>query len=137
MAILAAVLYFGWPIIQTMIVLSPIPDPSDLKHRAANLASKVKGAFAGIGGEEAHPNIANYQSSFDKAPEVMGDDSDDNDEEDVGRDFSSKKDLNYDSDEKDEFGNSEQTELVVLDPKPSQEPAKKNIPKLKKPGKQQ
>ena len=33
-AILAVVLYYGWPIIQTMIVLSPIPDPSDVKSKA-------------------------------------------------------------------------------------------------------
>jgi hypothetical protein len=115
-----------------MIVLSPIPDPSDLKHRAGNFVSKVKGAFASMGGDG--DNAGTYQSNFDKAPDVLGDDSDDNDEEDVGKDFSSKKDLNYDSDEKDEFGNSEQTELVVLEPKPKQEQPKKNIPKLKKPG---
>ncbi len=64
---------------------------------------------------------------------MLGDGSDD-DEEDIGRDFSKKKDLNYDSDEKEEFGNSEHMELVSLDTRKKDEPPKKNVPKLKKPG---
>jgi hypothetical protein len=36
MAILGALLYYGWPIIEAIIVLSPIPDPSDLKRSAQN-----------------------------------------------------------------------------------------------------
>lgn len=64
---------------------------------------------------------------------MLGDGSDD-DEEDIGRDFSKKKDLNYDSDEKEEFGNSEHLELVSLDTRKKDEPPKKNVPKLKKPG---
>lgn len=64
MAILAAVVYFGWPIIQTMIVLSPIPDASDLKHRAGGIVARVKSAFAGSGSEGARPNAGTYQSDF-------------------------------------------------------------------------
>lgn len=92
----------------------------------------VKGMFAGTAAE-ARPNAAQYQTNFDNAPDVLGDDSDE-DEEDIGRDFSKSKDLNYDSDEKDEFGNAEQTELISLDNSEAKAPAKKNVPKLKKPG---
>lgn len=105
MAILAAVVYYGWPIIQTMIVLSPIPDPSDLHHKAQNLAKKVKGYISG-GGEGERPSNVNYQPGFDNGPDTLLED-DEEDEEDVGRNFSQTKDLNYDSDEKDEFSNSE------------------------------
>lgn len=129
--ILAVVCYYGWPIIQTIIVLSPIPDPSDLKNRASGVFTKIKGKLTG--NSEQRPNNEAYQSNFDKAPDVLGDGSDD-DEEDIGRDFSQKKDLNYDSDEKEEFGNSEQMELVSLDTRKKNEPTKKNVPKLKKPG---
>ena len=129
--ILAVVCYYGWPIIQTMIVLSPIPDPSDVKNRASGMLRSLRGKLGGAG-EAARPSNESYQSNFDKAPDMHGDGSDD-DEEDIGRDFSQKKDLNYDSDEKDEYGHSDQTELVSLDTRKN-EPAKKHVPKLKKPG---
>lgn len=132
-AILSAVLYFGWPIIQTMIVLSPIPDPSDITKRASNMLSQIKSKMSA--GDSQNPKISkDYVSNFDQAPGVLGGDSDDDDEEYVGRDFSKKKNLNYDSDERDEIQNSEQTELVNLDMKPRDEPVRKNVPKLKKPG---
>lgn len=104
--ILAVVCYYGWPIIQTIIILSPIPDPQDVKNRTSNMFKSIKEKFSG-NKEGARPNSDTYQSNFDKAPDVAGDGSDDDDEEDVGRDFLKKKDLNYDSDEKDEFNNSE------------------------------
>ena len=104
--ILAVVCYYGWPIIQTMIVLSPIPDPQDVKNRASSIFKSIKGKLSG-NGEGARPSSDTYQSNFDKAPDVAGDGSDDDDEEDIGRDFSKKKNLNYDSDEKEEFENSD------------------------------
>lgn len=45
----------------------------------------LKGKLGG-NGEAARPS-GEYQSNFDKAPGVLGDGSDD-DEEDIGRDFS-------------------------------------------------
>lgn len=105
LAILSAVVYFGWPIIQTMIVLSPIPDPSDIKNRASGMFNQIKSSFSS-GDSHARPS-KEYVSNFDQAPGVLGGESDDDDEEDVGRDFSKKKDLNYDSDEKEEIDNSD------------------------------
>jgi hypothetical protein len=66
------------------------------------MISKIKSKLSAA--EERAANV-NYQSGFDKGPESIG--SDDEDEEDVGRNFTQKKDLNYDSDEKDEFGTSD------------------------------
>lgn len=130
MALVAALLYYGWPIIETLIVLSPIPDPKDLKAGAKNVLTTIKGKIAGVGSEGRQAGV-DYQSGFDKGPDTLADD--DEDDEDVGRDFSQSKDLNYDSDEKDEFGNSEQTELVSLDSGKRNDSAKKNVPKLKGP----
>lgn len=104
LAVLSALLYFGWPMIETLIVLSPIPDPKDLKRSAKNVLTTIKGKFTGAS-EEVRSADVNYQSGFEKGPDSLADD--DEDEEDVGRDFSQTKDLNYDSDEKDEFGSSE------------------------------
>ena len=132
-AVLAVVLYYGWPIIQTMIVLSPIPDPADLKRHADDAVRKVKDMFGGS--EAVRPNPGAYSGNFDNAPDVVGGDSDE-DEEDIGRNFNQQKDLNYDSDEKDEFGlqGADETELINLDQPEAKAPAKKNVPKLKKPG---
>ena len=105
LAILSAVVYFGWPIIQTMIVLSPIPDPSDIKNRASGMFNQIRSSFSS-GDSHARPS-KEYVSNFDQAPGILGGESDDDDEEDVGRDFSKKKDLNYDSDEKEEIDNSD------------------------------
>lgn len=81
--------------------MSPIPDPSDVKNRAASYIKSLKSKFAGTSSEQ-RPNACAYKSNFDDAPDILGEDSDDNDEEDIGRDFTKKKDLNYDSDEKEE-----------------------------------
>lgn len=102
--VLAAVLYYGWPIIQTMIVLSPIPDPSDIKSRASSAFKNLKNQFKGSGNER--PNSGVYKSNFEEVPGVLGGESDE-DEEDIGRDFSKGKDLNFDSDEKEELGSAE------------------------------
>lgn len=51
MALIAAILYYGWPMIETLIVLSPIPDPKELKAGAKNVLTTIKGKIAGVGGE--------------------------------------------------------------------------------------
>jgi len=56
------------------------------------------------------------------------DDEEDDEEEDVGRNAASN-DLNYDSDEKEEAGDGDNTELISLDKQPN----KKKVPKLRKP----
>ena len=43
LTVLVIVLYFGWPIIQTMIVFSPIPDPKDVKNQAVGWFKSLKG----------------------------------------------------------------------------------------------
>jgi len=81
------------------------------------------------GGNNA--NQSQYQSNFDQAPANFDDSEGDDDEEDIGsRPDSSRNDLNYDSDEKDEFEGGDSSELISLDGG-----KKKSVPKLAKPGK--
>jgi len=46
--VLSAVCYLGWPIIEAILLLTPIPDPSDLKNQAGGLASKLFNFAASI-----------------------------------------------------------------------------------------
>ena len=39
--ILTAVCYLGWPIIEAILLLTPIPDPADLKNQAGNYLTKA------------------------------------------------------------------------------------------------
>jgi hypothetical protein len=54
-AVLAAVLYFGWPIIEAIIIVLPIPDPQYLKQKIMNgviLLKSLPAAFKGDGKKE-------------------------------------------------------------------------------------
>ena len=62
-AVLSAVCYLGWPIIEAVLLLTPIPDPSDIKSKAGSLMSTATNAaknipamFTGSG-----PDRAQYQ----------------------------------------------------------------------------
>lgn len=41
--IIMAILYFGWPMIEALLIALPIPDPKDVKD-------KLKGMIGGAGG---------------------------------------------------------------------------------------
>ena len=47
-AVFSALLYYGWPIIEAIIILLPIPDPSDLKGTAKNWFGKALEFFMSI-----------------------------------------------------------------------------------------
>lgn len=88
---------------------------------------KIPALLQGGGG----PNRKDYQQNFGDAPGTLDGESDD-DEEDVGQDPS--KNLNYDSDEKEETGDDgASTELISLDSGNGKPKEKKKVPKLRKP----
>lgn len=134
--ILSAVLYFAWPIIEAIWLLTPLPElpAGDIKTKATSIFTSLLSALKKIpellsGGG---PDRKQYQQNFGDAPGTLDGESDD-DEEDVGQDPS--KNLNYDSDEKEETGDDgASTELISLDNSSSGKPKeKKKVPKLRKP----
>jgi len=128
-AVLGAVVYFGWPIIEAIIIVLPIPDPNGLKQPIVKFFSKflaliksLPAAFTGPGKKNEMPGteIAGYKNDFETEPNSLLDDDDE--EEDIGRTGGNK--LDYNSDEKDE-------EVMIA---PVQKRGK-DVPKLKKPNK--
>lgn len=121
MCVFAAVIYFGWPIIEAILIMLPIPDPKIVKNYITDWLTKAR---AGIPKKDRE--MGGYTKDFESAPGGFNEQSDD-DTEDVGKNF--KDSLNYDSDGKMEGHESELIQLDAL-PKPS-----KPVPRLKKPQK--
>ena len=133
-AVLSAVCYLGWPIIEAVLLLTPIPDPSDMKTKAGSLMTTATNAAKGIPAmfSGSGPDRGQYRSGFEQAPDG-GDGSDDDDEEDIGKNAQNDG-LNYDSDEKDDGGDDgASTELISLDNSGGKKSEKKKVPKLRKP----
>jgi hypothetical protein len=136
LAVMGALCYYGWPIIEAVLLLLPIPDPSEMKDKAKDWFNKgvefTKNLPAMVKGEGRAPTPG-YSSQFATPGSLQDEeDSGDDDEEDIGKDMNpSQKALDYDSDEKDDNVDSAQHELISLDGGNS----RKKVPKLKKPGK--
>ena len=137
MAVIGAVLYFAWPIIEALWLLTPLPElpQGDIKTKITQLLSQLLEALKMIpallqGG--GGPNRKEYQQNFGDAPGTLDGESDE-DEEDIGQDPKSKN-LNYDSDEKEETGDDgASTELISLDSGNGKPKERKKVPKLRKP----
>jgi len=136
-AIFAAILYIGWPIIEAVLILLPIPDPTETKDRlvgglksaSAFLVNIPKMISGGAAKDKSGDNGKGYEQNFDNVPGSLADE-DDEDEEDIGKDFAAnRRDLNYDSDEKDLENDNADGELIALDSTPT----RKAVPKLRKP----
>lgn len=135
--VVCAVLYFGWPMIEVLILMTPLPDPAAIKNGCSDWAEKfttcIKDLVAGFSGE-AKPVEAGYAQNFEQAPMNM--DEEDDDEEDVGRDVSNEigKELSYDSDEAEPASDSkmENEDLISFGDGDSNA---KPVPKLRKPRK--
>ena len=134
--IVGLIFYYGWPIIEAIIMVLPI---GDTFSKLAGLIAPVTGFLSSLvtsqprGQQSSSSNSnQNYSSGLANAPgSYMDDDSDD---EDVGKAITStKKPLDYDSDEKDddnEVGTSGGgNELIDL----GGSKAAGNIPKLSGP----
>ena len=105
-AVIGAICYYGWPVIEAVLLLLPIPDPNDLVGSAKEYGGKawdsVKG-MAGKGGQGGN-SAPGYNQQFE-APGSLQDDEDDDDEEDIGRDATPRGGaLDYDSDEQEAAG---------------------------------
>lgn len=144
-ALLAGILYYGWPIIEAILLVLPIPDPKDSISRVKSAASAAGGMVnsAMSSNRGPHQNThrhAEYSSNLDAQPEAFIED-DDNSDDDVGKPMNSG--LNYDSDDKNDEelvvgASTAQSELIDLSGGSSsgsgeQRKAAAKIPKLSKP----
>jgi len=99
-AILAAALYYGWPIIEAIIIVLPLPGDSieKVKSAAGAATGLVQGALSSNRGPPSggpHMN-SQYSSNLEQQPDAFLED-DDNSDEDIGKPM---KGLDYDSDDK-------------------------------------
>ena len=100
LAVIGAICYYGWPIIEAVLVLLPIPDPSELKNKAKEYSGK---AMEMVGAGKKNDDSIGYQQQFGMPGTLQDDSGDDDDEEDIGKEATKhQKALDYDSDERDE-----------------------------------
>jgi hypothetical protein len=88
MIVCGAVLYYGWPVIEAIVILLPIPDPKILKESIMGYASKAWGFFMGLIGKGANSSSEGYQQDLENMKPntfMPEDDDDDDDENDVGK----------------------------------------------------
>ncbi len=139
--VIGLALYYGWPIIEGIVIILPIPDPKEILQKVKSI---LLGTFQSAQSSLKPPQKKGpgYASNFNQAPETLGDSDD---EDDIGRtpQLGPKKKapknnsgLSYgDSDEDEE---KEGTQLITLDGASSTNrdrthSAAENVPKLQRP----
>jgi hypothetical protein len=151
-ALITACLYYGWPIIEAVILVLPIPDPKDsiekVKSFAGSATDFVKDSISGGPGGRSGPRDprADYSSNLEAPPEAFmdpdGDDSDDDLGKPAGDDTKDSVGLDYDSDDRNDdelvavSGSNPASELIDLggsEDRGGQGKAAANIPKLSGP----
>ena len=137
--ILVAIFYYGWPIIEAVLLMLPIPDPKEQIEKVKSFAGAAGGALQGVMSTPSRrpDGNAGYSGNLEAAPGAYleGDDSSD---EDLKAAAPAEK-LNYDSDPEEKADDesvpvtaeSPSSELIDLGGSTSESsgPAKK-IPKL-------
>lgn len=81
-ALAAVALYYGWPIIEAIILVLPIPDPKDSLDRVKNAASSATDMVSGAITSNRPP--AEYSQNLNAQPDGFMMD-DDNSDEDIGK----------------------------------------------------
>ena len=69
--IVAALLYFGWPLFEAALIALPIPDPKDVKDKVKNMLKS--------GETRTSLKSREYTKNFNQAPECLGESSDEED----------------------------------------------------------
>ena len=134
-AAISAICYYGWPMIEAILLMLPIPDPSDAQEKINQFSNQAMSMVKGNSNKDKQ--LGEYRSNFDAPKGSDDEDEDDNDdEEDIGRSANTKKkDLDYDSDEKQDLNDEDdgaKHELINLDDTKDSK-SKKKVPKLRKP----
>jgi len=89
MFILLAICYYGWPIIEGIIILLPLPDPKGLKQSSTSFITKFLAGLKSVpaifkSGNPQSGAPAGYRQDFEMAPGNLAEEDDD-DELDIGR----------------------------------------------------
>ena len=89
LCIILAICYFGWPIIEGIIILLPLPDPKILKQQLGSLLIKFKAILASIpalfkSGNAQSGAPAGYRQDFELAPGSLAEE-DDEEDLDIGK----------------------------------------------------
>jgi hypothetical protein len=134
--LLGGIFYYGWPVIEAIMISLPIPDPKDVTEKLKGVFKRQgKSAKRGddSGTKKPQGKAAGYQEGFNQAPESLEEEEDD-DDDDVGKPINlNNHPINYDSDEE-----KHNNELINLDgPSTTSRDriatAAEQIPKLQKP----
>lgn len=88
LTVIGLALYYGWPVLEALIILLPIPDPKDLLERGksfitGSVAAVAKSAKSG-GALTKSAKGPGYASNFNQAPDTLGE-SDEEGEDDIGK----------------------------------------------------
>ncbi len=78
-SIVALTVYFGWPVIEAIIILLPLPDPKDVTEKVKSIFNRASNAASSAAGSKRSPG-GHYTGNFKEAPETLGE----SDEEDLG-----------------------------------------------------
>jgi hypothetical protein len=145
LAIIGLACYYGWPVIEALIIVLPIPDPKEIW---AKVKSCLTGSVQSLSQTSRSASIAKkgpYARDFNQAPDTLGESDE---EDDIGkvpklqahRKEAGKKSsgLSYGDSDDDENEEKDQTQLITLDgatPNPvglrdRTQSAAENIPKL-------
>jgi len=99
-AVLVAAMYYGWPLIEAIILILPIPDPKGSVDAIKNVANQgidlVSGVMTSNSSQRTSASTGNqgYGQNLEAAPDAFLED------DDSGEDIGNKPGgLNYDSDE--------------------------------------
>jgi hypothetical protein len=139
-AIVVAVLYYGWPIIEALILVLPIPDPKELLAKVTGAIAPITDliqSFMTTQPRSEAPGRAGYQSGLNNAPASFIEEDDDSDD-DVGKPaLGDAKNIDYDSDKGDEemLASSGAGSNELIDLGASDSTAAASIPKLNAPKK--
>jgi hypothetical protein len=144
--ILGVVCYYGWPVIEALIILLPIPDPKNLIDKVKSLVSGsvqvVARSAKGVSGTTSGPGKKGpYARDFNQAPDTLGESDE---EDDIGkvpklqpRNAANKKSSGLSYGDSDEDEEKDQSSLITLDGASSSaisrdrtQSAAENIPKL-------
>ncbi len=90
LTVIALALYYGWPVIEALLIILPIPDPKTVIEKGKSIFASVLLSAASLASRDnqspAQPKPSTkgpgYASNFNQAPDTLGESDE---EDDVGK----------------------------------------------------